>query len=119
MKLRLVVASLAALVLAGCGLFGGHRGDCSKCGPVDITKPQVKVVNGKITVDQETLVFGEALRNVPVTTKHRIPAKASEAHAVRQSGLQPRRTARGNGIAARAQNQRRHFDSLEDWQHSL
>lgn len=73
MKLRLVVASLAALVLAGCGLFGGHRGDCSKCGPVDITKPQVKVVNGKITVDQETLVFGEALRNVPVTITWTLP----------------------------------------------
>ena len=75
MKLRLVVAGLSALVLAGCGWFGGHHrgGDCYKCGPVDITKPQVKVVNGKITVDQETLVFGEAFRNVPVTITWTLP----------------------------------------------
>jgi hypothetical protein len=75
MKLRLVVVCLAALVLAGCGLFGGHhgRGDCSKCQPLDNTRPQVSVVNGKVMVDQDTLRFGEGLRNVPVTITWVLP----------------------------------------------
>ena len=73
MKLRSIFAVLVTLVLAGCGHMHHRDGDCSKCGPVDITRPQVSVVNGRIVVDQETLVFGEALRGVAVTITWQLP----------------------------------------------
>lgn len=74
MKLRSVVVALATLVLAGCGHFFHHPPrDCSNCGYVDITRPAVSVVNGRIAVDQQTIVFGEALRNVSVPITWHLP----------------------------------------------
>ena len=74
MKLRSIVVALATLVLAGCGHFFHHPPrDCSNCGYVDITRPAVSVVNGRIAIDQQTLVFGEALRKVSVPITWHLP----------------------------------------------
>ena len=73
MKLRSIFAVLVTLVLAGCGHMHHRDGDCSKCGPVDITRPQVSVVNGRIVVDQESLVFGEALSGIAVKITWQLP----------------------------------------------
>jgi hypothetical protein len=76
MKLRHVVTTLVALLLAGCGhMYHRPPCDCNNGGgsPPDPTRPQVNVVGGKITVDADPLVFGEGLRNIPVTIVWALP----------------------------------------------
>lgn len=75
MKFRSIVAALATVLLASCGHMRHHPPcDCSKiAAEVDHTRPKVNVVDGKITIDQEVIVFGAGLRGVPVTVIWQLP----------------------------------------------
>jgi hypothetical protein len=80
MKLRTVIYGLVFVVLAGCAHLREHEAHAQR-GPVDITRPQVNVVKGKIVIDQETIVFGKGLPKgainitweLPKGSKYRFP----------------------------------------------
>lgn len=71
----LLTASLAAVVLSGCAhKYGGHHGPRLQS-LEKRTNPQIKMVDGKLAIQPEILVF--AKREGPVTITWRLPADSN------------------------------------------